>query len=86
MGFRHDKAFSNRTALPSRFPKPRDQRVLKRWAVVDLNHLPSSSPRRSLIRIWIDEDAREKLEKEYFRKRILVTNRHTWSDQDILIA
>jgi len=38
------------------------------------------------LEYWIDEEAREKLENEYFGKRILVTNRSTWSDEDILRA
>ncbi|MFQ5505680.1 MAG: IS1634 family transposase [Planctomycetota bacterium] len=38
------------------------------------------------LEFWIDEEAREQLEKEYFGKRILVTNRHTWNDEEILLA
>jgi len=35
---------------------------------------------------WIDKKARRKLEKEFFGKRILVTNRGGWPDEDILLA
>ncbi len=38
------------------------------------------------LEFWIDTEARERLEKEMFGKRILVTNRHSWSDEDILVA
>lgn len=38
------------------------------------------------LAFWIDTEARQRLEKELFGKRILVTNRHTWSDEDILMA
>ena len=38
------------------------------------------------VRYWIDEDARAHLEKEEFGKRILVTDRSDWSDEEILLA
>ncbi len=38
------------------------------------------------LEFWIDTKARERLEKESFGKRILVTNRSTWTDEEILMA
>jgi transposase len=38
------------------------------------------------LRYWIDEDARAHLHAEVFGKRIVVTNRHDWSTEDILMA
>jgi transposase len=38
------------------------------------------------LRFWVDEDARHRLETEVFGKRILITNRHEWADEEILLA
>ncbi|MBN1611962.1 MAG: IS1634 family transposase [Polyangiaceae bacterium] len=38
------------------------------------------------LRYWIDEEARRDLEKEVFGKRILITDRSDWSDEEILLA
>ena len=38
------------------------------------------------LQYWIDEDARAHLHTEVFGKRIVVTNRHEWSTEDILLA
>ena len=38
------------------------------------------------LNYWIDEDARAHLEIEVFGKRILMTNRHEWSDEEIMHA
>ncbi|MFV2073729.1 MAG: hypothetical protein ACC742_13905, partial [Thermoanaerobaculales bacterium] len=38
------------------------------------------------LRYWIDENARSRLHTEVFGKRIVVTNRHEWSTEDILLA
>ena len=38
------------------------------------------------LEYWIDEDARSRLYTEVFGKRIVVTNRHEWSTEDILLA
>ncbi len=38
------------------------------------------------VRYWIDQEARAHLEKEEFGKRILVTDRSDWSDEEILLA
>jgi len=35
---------------------------------------------------WIDEDARAHLQTQIFGKRILMTNRHDWSDEEIMHA
>jgi transposase len=35
---------------------------------------------------WLDEDARAHLQTEIFGKRILMTNRHEWSDDEIMGA
>ncbi len=35
---------------------------------------------------WLDEDARTQLETQIFGKRILMTNRHDWSDEEIMHA
>lgn len=38
------------------------------------------------LEYWIDETARTHLETEVFGKRILITDRHDWSDEQILLA
>jgi transposase len=38
------------------------------------------------LRYWIDEQARAHLEQEVFGKRILITDRSQWSDEQILLA
>ena len=38
------------------------------------------------LHYWIDEAARSHLEQEVFGKRILITDRHDWSDEQILLA
>ena len=38
------------------------------------------------LRYWIDEEARAHLEKEVFGKRIVITDRSDWSDEEILLA
>ena len=38
------------------------------------------------LNFWIDENARLRLHTEVFGKRIVVTNRHEWSTEDILLA
>ena len=35
---------------------------------------------------WLDEDARAHLQTQIFGKRILMTNRHEWSDEEIMRA
>jgi transposase len=35
---------------------------------------------------WIDQEARRHLETEVFGKRLLITNRSDWSDEEILLA
>ena len=42
--------------------------------------------RADRLEFWIDDEARQRLEKEYFGKRILVTNRSAWPDEEILRA
>ncbi len=39
-----------------------------------------------LLRPWIDEESRAKLEKEYFGLRLLATSRHDWSTAQIIEA
>ena len=38
------------------------------------------------LQFWIDEDARSHLEREVFGKRILITNRDAWSNEEIMLA
>lgn len=38
------------------------------------------------LRFWIDAQARAHLEREIFGKRILITNREAWSDEEIILA
>jgi transposase len=38
------------------------------------------------LRFWIDEEARAHLEQEVFGKRMLITNREAWSDEEIMLA
>jgi len=38
------------------------------------------------LEYWVDEDARSHLYTEVFGKRIVVTNRHDWSTEDIILA
>ena len=38
------------------------------------------------LRYWIDQEARTHLENEVFGKRILITDRSDWSDEEILLA
>jgi transposase len=38
------------------------------------------------LEYWIDETARTHLETEVFGKRILITDRHDWSDEQVLLA
>jgi transposase len=38
------------------------------------------------LRYWVDEQAREHLETEVFGKRILITDRAGWSNEEILLA
>lgn len=38
------------------------------------------------LRYWVDKAARAHLETEVFGKRILMTDRHTWSAQEIMLA
>jgi len=38
------------------------------------------------LEFWIDEQARDHLEREMFGKRILITNRHQWSTEEIMLA
>ena len=35
---------------------------------------------------WIDEEVRQHLETEVFGKRMLITDRHDWSDEEIILA
>jgi len=38
------------------------------------------------LEYWIDEEARARLQDEVFGKRILITNRNEWSDEEIIFA
>ena len=38
------------------------------------------------LRYWVDQPARSHLETEVFGKRILMTDRHSWSAQEIMLA
>jgi transposase len=38
------------------------------------------------LEYWIDEDAQSRLHTDVFGKRIVVTNRHEWSTEEILLA
>lgn len=38
------------------------------------------------LHYWIDEEARSHLAQEVFGKRILITDRHDWTDEEILLA
>ena len=44
------------------------------------------TPGRRALEYWIDEDATTAPAHEVFGKRIVVTNRHDWSTEDILLA
>jgi len=51
-------------------------------------HIEFHSERKGGDRLdyWIDDDARLHLEEEVFGKRILITDRSDWSDEEILLA
>jgi transposase len=53
--------------------------------IVEVHYHPKRKGARRLS--WsIDQAARSHLEKEVFGKRILVTDRHSWSDEEIILA
>jgi transposase len=56
---------------------------LKKVLRVEYNPDRTGSDR---LRYWIDEAARAHLEKEVFGKRIVITDRSDWSDEEILLA
>jgi len=56
---------------------------LKKVLRVEYNPDRAGSDR---LRYWIDEAARAHLEKEVFGKRIVITDRSDWSDEEILLA
>jgi len=56
---------------------------LKKVLRVEYNPDRTGSDR---LRYWIDEEARAHLEKEVFGKRIVITDRSDWSNEEILLA
>jgi len=38
------------------------------------------------LEYWVDEEARRQLENQLFGKRFLITDRHHWSDEEIVLA
>jgi len=54
----------------------------------DVLHITYHPTRKGADRLqyWVDEDARQHLHREVFGKRIVVTNRHNWSTEEILLA
>jgi transposase len=68
--------------------KKRIDELLKGQYLRELLRIEYHPRRRGANRLefWIDEDARSRLYSEVFGKRILVTNRHHWSTEDILLA
>lgn len=62
--------------------------LLKGQFLREVLHVEYDPQRQGANRLdyWIDEDARLRLHSAVFGKRIVVTNRHEWSTEDILLA
>lgn len=53
--------------------------------VLQIEYHPERSG-RDRLHWWVDHAARQHLEQEVFGKRILITNRHEWPTEEILLA
>lgn len=68
--------------------KKRIDELLRGQYIRELLRIEYHPRRRGANRLeyWIDEDARSRLLSEVFGKRIVITNRHDWSTEEIILA
>ena len=64
------------------------EKLLEGQHLKQVLHIEYQAERKGSERLvyWVDEEARARLYNEVFGRRIVVTNRHDWSTQDILLA
>lgn len=62
--------------------------LMKGQYISDVLHVEYHSRRKGANRLswWIDTEARQRLETEFFGKRILITDQDAWLSEDIILA